>query len=86
MGNRQQEKSLMTKAELKEAAKRLFLEKGYEETSIQDIAGLAGYSVGSVYRQWKGKKNSLWISGMIMYRILSAPAFLMRLLLLIKRQ
>ena len=56
MGSRQQEKSLMTKTELKEAARQLFLENGYEETSIQDIAGRAGYSVGSVYRQWKGKK------------------------------
>lgn len=80
MGSRQQEKSLMTKTELKEAAKQLFLENGYQETSIQDIADLAGYSVGSVYRQWKGKKElfmDIWndyVSDFIRTSILEAPA------------
>ena len=79
MGSRQQEKSLMTKTELKEAARQLFLENGYEETSIQDIAGRAGYSVGSVYRQWKGKKElfmDIWndyVSDFIRTSILQAP-------------
>ena len=82
MGSRQQEKSLMTKAELKEAARQLFLENGYEETSIQDIAGRAGYSVGSVYRQWKGKKELF----MIMYRILSGPVSYRRPPLRIRRR
>lgn len=80
MGSRQQEKSLMTKTELKEAAKQLFLENGYEETSIQDIADLAGYSVGSVYRQWKGKNElfmDIWneyVSDFIRTSILQAPS------------
>ena len=79
MGSRQQEKSLMTKTELKEAARQLFLENGYEETSIQDIAGRAGYSVGSVYRQWKGQKElfmDIWndyVSDFIRTSILQAP-------------
>jgi Transcriptional regulator len=69
----------MTKTELKEAARQLFLENGYEETSIQDIAGRAGYSVGSVYRQWKGKKElfmDIWndyVSDFIRTSILQAP-------------
>lgn len=71
MGTRQQEKSEMTRRELKETATRLFLEKGYEAASIQDIAAAAGYSVGSVYRQWKSKQQlfmEIWdeyVSGFI---------------------
>lgn len=79
MGSRQQEKSEMTRTELKEAAKRLFLERGYDSTSIQDIGAAAGYSVGSVYRQWKSKQQlfmEIWdeyVSGYIRESVLHAP-------------
>lgn len=79
MGTRQQEKSLMTKTELKNAARTLFLEQGYEETSIQNIADLAGYSVGSVYRQWKSKPElfmDIWdeyVSDFIRTSVMEAP-------------
>lgn len=79
MGNRQQEKSSMTKNELKEAAAQLFLEKGYEKTSIQEIAARAGYSVGSVYRQWKSKQElfmDIWneyVSDFIRTTVIQAP-------------
>lgn len=58
MGIRQKEKSEMTRKELSDSMIRLFLEKGYEETSIQDIAEAAGYSVGSFYRHWKSKQEA----------------------------
>lgn len=79
MGTRQQEKSLMTKTELKSTARQLFLEKGYDETSIQDIASLAGYSVGSVYRHWKSKQDlfmDIWdeyVSDFIRTSVKDAP-------------
>lgn len=79
MGIRQQEKSEMTRNELKESAKRMFLSKGYEETSIQDIAEAAGYSVGSVYRQWKSKQQlfmEIWdeyVSCFIRESVINAP-------------
>ena len=79
MGTRQQEKSEMTRRELKETATRLFLEKGYEAASIQDIAAAAGYSVGSVYRQWKSKQQlfmEIWdeyVSGFIRDSVIFAP-------------
>ena len=74
MGTRQQEKSEMTRRELKETATRLFLEKGYEAASIQDIAAAAGYSVGSVYRQWKSKQQLF----MNMYPASSVTALFLR--------
>ena len=58
---------------------RLFLEKGYEAASIQDIAAAAGYSVGSVYRQWKSKQQlfmEIWdeyVSGFIRYFCAGSP-------------
>ncbi|MEF9840884.1 MAG: helix-turn-helix domain-containing protein, partial [Lachnospiraceae bacterium] len=57
MGIKQQEKTVQTKQEMKKAAKELFLQKGYDATSIQDIADKAAYSVGSYYRQWKSKQQ-----------------------------
>lgn len=80
MGTRQQEKSEMTRRELIKTASRLFVENGYEETSIQEIAALTGYSVGSVYRQWKSKQQlflEIWdeyVSHFIRESVLSAPA------------
>lgn len=58
MGNRQVEKSNTTRKELSDAMVHLFLEKGYDNTTIKDIAERAGYSVGSFYRHWKSKSQA----------------------------
>ncbi|GHV41986.1 hypothetical protein AGMMS49546_19200 [Spirochaetia bacterium] len=58
MGIRQKEKSEMTKTEIKDAMLSLFLDKGYENTSIKDITDQAGYSVGSFYRHWESKQQA----------------------------
>ena len=54
---KQREKTELARNEIRKAAKDLFSQKGYELTSIQDIAEASGYSVGSVYRQWAGKQE-----------------------------
>jgi AcrR family transcriptional regulator len=45
--------------EIIEKAEFLFAKRGYEETSINDIAKAAGISVGNVYRYFKGKEDIL---------------------------
>lgn len=57
MASRQQEKSEQTRKELKESAYRLFLEKGYDGTTIAEITANAGYATGSFYRHWKEKEQ-----------------------------
>lgn len=57
MASRQQEKSEQTRKELKESAYRLFLEKGYDGTTIAEITSNAGYATGSFYRHWKEKEQ-----------------------------
>src|SRR5919205_4613068 len=42
-----------------EAALRLFREKGYHATSMQDIAGVVGLYKGSLYHYIGGKENLL---------------------------
>lgn len=79
MRNRQQEKTLLTRNELKKAAKELFLENGYEYTTISEIVAKAGYSVGSYYRHWNSKTQifmEIWdeyVSEFIKESILNAP-------------
>lgn len=80
MGIRQKEKADLTRKELTEAMSALFLQKGYEETSIKDIAGRAGYSVGSFYRHWESKQQAfleLWeayVAGYAAGTLEGAPA------------
>lgn len=59
MSLRQKEKSEMTHQEIKAAALRLFLEKGYKNTSVQDIVTESGYSIGSFYNHYKTKRDVL---------------------------
>lgn len=76
---RQQEKTELARKEIRRAAMELFLEKGYEGSSVQEIAIVSGYSVGSVYRQWKSKRElyvELWhdyVSDYIREGIETAP-------------
>ncbi|BDV01532.1 hypothetical protein TDMWS_16170 [Thermodesulfomicrobium sp. WS] len=55
MARRQQEKSAQTQQELLEAAQRLFVEKGYLATTVQEITEAAGYAKGNFYRYWPSK-------------------------------
>ncbi len=57
MGNKQREKSLQTKRELMASAIRLFGEKGFVATTVQEIAYNAGYAKGNFYRYWKSKDD-----------------------------
>ncbi|MCO1603311.1 TetR/AcrR family transcriptional regulator [Desulfosporosinus nitroreducens] len=47
------------KNELVEIAEKLFLEKGYEETSIEDILKASGLSKGGFYHYFKSKEEVL---------------------------
>jgi AcrR family transcriptional regulator len=40
---------------LKEAALRLFVERGIDGTGIRELAKTAGYSEAAIYRHWAGK-------------------------------
>lgn len=59
MSVRQHEKSEMTHQEIREASLRLFLEKGYKNTSVHDIVTESGYSTGSFYNHYKTKRDVL---------------------------
>ena len=47
------------KDELVEIAEKLFLEKGYEETSVDDILNASGLSKGGFYHYFKSKEEVL---------------------------
>ena len=52
-----------------DAAQRLFLEKGYDNTTIQDIVGeLGGLSKGAVYHHFKSKEEIMDAVGDRMFR------------------
>ena len=46
-----------THQQLKEQALALFLEKGYEQTGIQEITERTGVAVGSFYRHFSCKEE-----------------------------
>lgn len=48
----------VTVEKILEVAKRLFMKKGYEETTIQDIVeGLGGLTKGAIYHHFKSKED-----------------------------
>ena len=55
----QQKRSLEKRAHLKTAALVLFGEKGYERTSIEDIANRANLAVGGFYLHYRSKRQLL---------------------------
>ncbi len=57
MANRQKEKSLETRAELRNSAIILFGQQGFIATTIADITRNAGYAKGNFYRYWKSKDD-----------------------------
>ena len=50
---KQEEKSLLSKGKIIDAAMKLFLEKGYENTTMQDIVEASGMSKGAIYHYFK---------------------------------
>jgi AcrR family transcriptional regulator len=55
----QQQRSLAKRARLKAAGLALFGEKGYESTSIEDIARRAKLAVGTFYQHFRSKRQLL---------------------------
>lgn len=47
-------------AEIRDAAARVFFERGYESTSIQDVAAAVGILKGSLYYYIESKEDLLW--------------------------
>ena len=56
---KQEEKASITKNKIINAATELFSEKGYEETTLQDIMLLSGLSKGAIYHHFKSKQEIL---------------------------
>lgn len=56
---KQEEKSMASKGRVLEAAASLFIRKGYEETTMQDIMEESGLSKGAIYHHFAGKQEIL---------------------------
>src|SRR5208337_1366295 len=52
-----QESKEVTRTRLVEAAERLFLRKGFEDASVDEISETAGYSRGAFYSNFKDKEE-----------------------------
>src|SRR5687767_3284280 len=48
-------KRTVTQERVLDAAERLFVDRGYRATSVQDIAAAAGYTTGAIYSSFSGK-------------------------------
>ncbi|WP_145019148.1 TetR/AcrR family transcriptional regulator [Paenibacillus sp. Y412MC10] len=51
---------MKSKEKLQAAAAKLFMEKGYEKTTVQEIASLAGVTERTFFRQFKDKSDVLF--------------------------
>jgi len=56
-----QKRSIVKRARLHEAALALFGEKGYETTSVEEIASRAGLAVGTLYQHYRSKRQLLLV-------------------------
>ena len=54
-----EESRAQTRVHLLEAAEKLFAQKGFEATSVEDVAETAGYSRGALYSNYTGKEELL---------------------------
>ena len=57
MPRRTQEDSLATRKKILESAQRLFTRRGYERTSLSDIAKYAGVTRGAIYWHFENKEE-----------------------------
>src|SRR5258708_10793939 len=69
----QQERSRRKREALLEKALALFAERGYEQTSIEEIARAAGVAVGGFYQHFTSKRQILLV---LMDRLLQAVSLL----------
>ena len=53
------ERTETRKNEILDIAKRLFMERGYEQTTINDILSISGIAKGSLYYHYKSKEDVL---------------------------
>jgi len=56
---KQEQKSLITKTKILDVAIKLFTEKGYTETTMQEILSHSGLSKGAVYHHFRSKNEIL---------------------------
>ncbi|GAE04309.1 regulatory protein, TetR [Paenibacillus sp. JCM 10914] len=55
--NKKQQQSEDTRKRIADAAKQLFMQKGYKSTSIEEIVEATGSSKGNIYYHFKSKEG-----------------------------